>query len=109
MRPQRIEQRLAFLKLQPDDVAVPPSAEEQALAPGFRMRAHQPVACAGSATRIGHVVVAFALEAGAVVGGVVNRLQSLDAFLHVRRQGFVGQVHVRPVSVAALGRQLQRI
>src|SRR4051812_20359827 len=59
MRPELIEQRLALLELEPDDVAIAPPAEEQALAPRFRMRAHQPVACPGSPARIGHVVVAF--------------------------------------------------
>src|SRR3981081_4080926 len=63
MRPERIEQGLAFFELEPHDVAVAPPAEEKALAPGFRMRAHQPMVCAGSAAWIGHVVVAFALEA----------------------------------------------
>src|SRR5258706_16267201 len=61
MRPERIEQGLAFLELEPDDVAVEPPAEEQALEPGFGVLFHHPMVSAGSAARIGHVVVAFAL------------------------------------------------
>src|SRR5260221_260607 len=73
MRPERIEQRLAFLELEPHDVAVAPPAEEQALAPGFRMRAHQPMVCAGSAARIRQLLAAKAdhevVEPGFADGG----------------------------------------
>src|SRR3954447_25621691 len=77
--PELVEQRFALRELEPDDVAVAPPAEEEAHAAGLRVGAHQWMPRAGSGARIGHVLVAFAHDAGAVVGGVVNRLPSLDA------------------------------
>src|SRR3954469_19335960 len=59
MRPELVEELLAFVERHADDPAVPAPAEEQTLASGLGMPLDQRVARARRFAGIGHVLVAF--------------------------------------------------
>src|SRR5258705_3084216 len=109
VRPEFVEQCFALVQVHSDDGAVAPAAEEQTLAAGLRMRADERMARSGRFARVGHFRVAFAPHSSAVVSRVVDRLAAFDPSLEVRRERLVGEIHVRPVSVAARRRQLDCI
>src|SRR5258706_10702776 len=72
VRPQFVEEGFALVQLHADDVAVAPAPEKEAGAPGLGMRADERVLRARRLARIGHILIALAPDAGAVVGGVVQ-------------------------------------
>src|SRR5207249_4732781 len=68
VRPQFVEQRFALGEREAQDVAVAPPPQEQALAAGLGVRAHEGVMRARRPPRIGELLIPLAHDTGAVVG-----------------------------------------
>jgi hypothetical protein len=78
VRPERVEQRFALGEGEPDDVTIRPAAEEERLAAGRRIGAHERMSGADGLPHIGDFRISLAQETGAVARGVVNRDLALD-------------------------------
>ncbi len=102
VRPQSVQQCFAFLEREPDDIAVQAPAEEQGLAPGFRVRAHQGVVTSRRLSRVRHLVIAGPEHADGVRRDVMDRLAPADLCLRLLGQRLVSKVHVREIGGAAL-------
>ncbi len=107
--PQPIQQRLALLQRQTREVGIGATPQEQCLAPGHRMGAHERVPRSRRVARVLLRGVAGAQAPGAVAGRVVHTGAPGDGRAQVLRQRFVGPVHVVEAGVAAGRRDLPPI
>src|SRR5581483_4747168 len=101
VRPQLVEQRLAFRHRQADDVGVDAAAEKQRLAPGLGMGAHHRLARPRHFRDILDMLEPGMRLAARGVGGGVDHAQPVDARLGRRRQVVVGGVAVEEIGRAA--------
>ena len=99
MRPQPVEEHLTFGSLNDDDVGVWPVAEEERLAPRFRLPSHQWMTGPRRLADVRHFLVSLVQLACTVVGVVVDGVTVLYAILQVVCQGVVDREHVSAVCV----------
>ena len=101
---QHLQKRVALVLLQALDALGEAAIDEQALAAGHRMRAHDGM------DGLGELLVAALVFAARIdMGAGVERRQALDQPLDRLRQRLVGEIHVGEGRVAADRRRLVQV
>src|SRR5262245_35816245 len=101
VRPERIEQGLAFRHVETEYVGIRSAAEKQRLPPCVRLRSDEWMMCTDRFANVGDFLVALAEHARAVGRGVVHRDPALCGSLQIWRHRLIGREHVRKISIAA--------